>query len=287
MAKADRTLAPAKLTRTFRVTGRRDDGYHLVEAEMVALDLADELEFAEGEGLDVVDAIRWIGPGQAEATLAAVPVGENLVVRALGLVGRTAHVRLVKRIPPGAGLGGGSSDAAAVLRWAGVRDHRLASRLGADVPFCLLGGRARVRGIGEIVEPLVPADVTVVLVTPAFGVSTTAVYAAFDEVGAPPRGASMNDLEKAALVVEPRLARYRDLLAEASQQRPMLAGSGATWFVESEPRRAPRIAGEVRDAIVSTGLRAVIEIARAVGSARADPRGEHQIGVAPHRRAMS
>ncbi|MFZ0058498.1 MAG: 4-(cytidine 5'-diphospho)-2-C-methyl-D-erythritol kinase [Acidimicrobiales bacterium] len=265
MAKADRTLAPAKLTRTFRVTGRRDDGYHLVEAEMVALDLADELEFAEGEGLDVVDAIRWIGPGQAEATLAAVPVGENLVVRALGLVGRTAHVRLVKRIPPGAGLGGGSSDAAAVLRWAGVRDHRLASRLGADVPFCLLGGRARVRGIGEIVEPLVPADVTVVLVTPAFGVSTTAVYAAFDEVGAPPRGASMNDLEKAALVVEPRLARYRDLLAEASQQRPMLAGSGATWFVESEPRRAPRIAGEVRDAIVSTGLRAVIEIARAVG----------------------
>ena len=75
MSKADRTLAPAKLTRTLRVTGRRDDGYHLVEAEMVALDLADELEFAEGEGLDVVDAIRWIGPGQAEAR-AAVPVGE-------------------------------------------------------------------------------------------------------------------------------------------------------------------------------------------------------------------
>ncbi len=64
-------------------------------------------------------------------------------------------VRLTKRIPPGAGLGGGSADAAAVLRWAGVVDDvALAARLGADVPFCVRGGRARVTGIGEVLEPL-------------------------------------------------------------------------------------------------------------------------------------
>ena len=72
----------------------------------------------------------------------------------------------------------------------------------------------------------------------------------------------MNDLEKAALVVEPRLARYRDLLAEASQAAADAAGSGATWFVESEPRRAPRIAGEVRRCDrCRAGSSTVIEIA--------------------------
>jgi 4-diphosphocytidyl-2-C-methyl-D-erythritol kinase len=151
-----------------------------------------------------------------------------------------------------------------VLRWAGVGDLALAARLGADVPFCLQGGRAIVRGIGEVVEPLVPADVTVVLVAPAIAVSTAAVYGAFDEVGAPTPEDSRNDLEKAALAVEPELARYRDLLAETSSERPTLAGSGAAWFVESEPRRASQIAAEVREAICSLGLRAAVEVARAV-----------------------
>ena len=63
-------------------------------------------------------------------------------------------MRLEKRIPSGAGLGGGSADAAAVLRWAGVTDLEVAARLGADVPFCLVGGRARVTGVGEAVAPL-------------------------------------------------------------------------------------------------------------------------------------
>ena len=71
-----------------------------------------------------------------------------------------------KRIPPGGGLGGGSADAAAVLRWAGVDDLAAAAALGADVPFCLVGGRARVRGIGEVVEPLPFVDRTVTLVMP-------------------------------------------------------------------------------------------------------------------------
>ena len=259
----DRELAPAKLTRSFRVTGRRADGYHLVEAEMVALDFTDELEFTAGDGLEIVDAVSWIGARGADSALFDVPIGENLVVRALELAGRRAQVRLVKRIPPGAGLGGGSADAAAVLRWAGVEDLVVASRLGADVPFCLRGGRAVVRAIGEIVEPLAPLAMTVVLVAPPFGVSTAAVYGAFDEVGAPSPGSSTNDLEKAALTVEPRLAWFRDLLAEISGQQASLAGSGATWFVECEPRDASRIAGDLRQAIGSAGRRAVVEVARA------------------------
>jgi 4-diphosphocytidyl-2-C-methyl-D-erythritol kinase len=159
------------------------------------------------------------------------PPEANLVHRALALVGRPAAARIVKRIPPGAGLGGGSSDAAAVLRWAGLTDLAAAARLGADVPFCLVGGRARVRGIGEQVEPLAFEARTLTLLTPPFGCSTVAVYGAWDDLGGP-SSARGNDLEPAALAVEPRLARWRDRLSELSGQEPRLAGSGSTWFVE-------------------------------------------------------
>ena len=138
--------APAKLTWTLRVTGRRADGYHLIDAEMVTLDLADELVVRPGAVRDRRD--RSVRQGGAASTTS------NLVARALRRVGVAAAVRIDKRIPHGGGLGGGSADAAAVLRWAGVTDPATAAELGADVPFCLLGGRARVRGIGEVVEPL-------------------------------------------------------------------------------------------------------------------------------------
>ncbi len=112
-----------------------------------------------------------------------VPVGpDNLVVRALAAVGREARVHLIKRIPPGAGLGGGSSNAAAVLRWAGCTDLDLAAQLGADVPFCLVGGRASVSGIGESVESLPYEERRFVLLLPPFGVDTAAVYRKWDEL---------------------------------------------------------------------------------------------------------
>lgn len=226
-APVDRVLARAKLTLGLRVTGVRPDGYHLIDAEMVTLDLADELEIeptSAATTLEVVDG--------ATGRIDTVPAGpDNLVCRALALAGRTARVRLVKHIPPGAGLGGGSADAAAVLRWAGFDDLVAASRIGADVPFCLVGGRARVTGIGEAVAPLPVVDRTVTLLTPPFGCATPAVYAAWDQLGGP-RADGPNDLEPAALVVEPRLAAYRDQLAEVSGRTPVLAGSGSTWFVE-------------------------------------------------------
>ena len=212
--------APAKLTVSLRITGVRDDGYHLIDAEMVSLDLADALRFSDGDGLEVVGA--------------AVAVDDrNLVRRALALVGRRAQVRLEKHIPPGAGLGGGSSDAAAVLRWAGVDDLSVAAQLGADVPFCLRGGRARVRGVGEVLEPLPFEARTLTLVLPPFGCSTVAVYRRWDELGGP-TGPGVNDLEQAALAVEPRLAEWRDRLGDATGETPCLAGSGSTWFVAGE-----------------------------------------------------
>ncbi|MEZ5143684.1 MAG: 4-(cytidine 5'-diphospho)-2-C-methyl-D-erythritol kinase [Acidimicrobiales bacterium] len=216
-------VAPAKLTLSLRVTGVRDDGYHLIDAEMVTLDLHDNVALDEGgDGLEV--------HGAGGEVLAAEPPEQNLVVRALRLAGRRARVRIDKRIPPGAGLGGGSADAAAVLRWAGVADLQAAAALGADVPFCVVGGRARVRGIGEVVEPLPFVARTLTLLTPPFGCATPAVYRAWDRLGGP-RADGPNDLEPAALAVEPRLAAWRDRLAEASGQAPVLAGSGSTWFV--------------------------------------------------------
>jgi 4-diphosphocytidyl-2-C-methyl-D-erythritol kinase len=217
---ADLVLAPAKLTRSLRVTGVRDDGLHLIDAEMVTIDLADELVFAAGDGLEV------------EGADPDVPLGDdNLVRRALAAVDRTALVRLRKRIPAGAGLGGGSSDAAAVLRWADCTDLALAATLGADVPFCVVGGRAHVRGIGEDIEPLPPLDLAFTLLTPPVHCSTAAVYRAWDDLGGP-TASGPNDLEPAALVVAPELATWRDRLQEATGQLPVLAGSGSTWFVE-------------------------------------------------------
>jgi len=217
-------LAKAKLTLSLRVTGVRGDGYHLIDAEMVTVDLADRLTFSPGCGLDMS------GPAAAGVTADT----DNLVLTALRAVGLQAHVRLDKRIPSGAGLGGGSADAACVLRWAGVADLAVAASLGADVPFCLVGGMARVRGVGEVVEPI-PSDAVAgrawTLLTPPVHVATQAVYRAWDRMGGP-SGAGPNDLEPAALAVAPQLAQWRDRLGEVTGVTPVLAGSGGTWFVE-------------------------------------------------------
>jgi len=217
-------LAPAKLTMSLRVVGVRPDGYHLIDAEMVSLDLCDELLLCAGDDLAAVDA----------ASGAPVDLGsieDNLITRAMRLVERRRSVRVTKRIPAGAGLGGGSADAAAVLRWAGCTDLVAAAALGADVPFCMVGGRARVTGIGEVIEPLPFVEQVLTLWTPPLACSTPAVYRAWDELGGP-HGDHGNDLEPAALMVEPALAKWRDELAAISGQRPRLAGSGSTWFVE-------------------------------------------------------
>jgi len=223
-----RVVAPAKLTLSLRVLGIRPDGFHELDSEMVALDLVDELFIdPRGDGLEI----------EVDGAVGSLPEGgANLISRALDAVERTASVRLVKRIPIGGGLGGGSSDAAAVLRWAGSSDLEVAARLGADVPFCVLGGHARVRGLGERVELLAYEARSFVLLVPPLAVETGAAYRAWDELPEARRHASTdegeNDLTRAALSVVPALARWRDRFGEVTGALPRLAGSGATWFVE-------------------------------------------------------
>jgi len=231
MSPAVELFAPAKLTRSLRVLGTRPDGYHLIEAEIVSLDWGDHLLVdPSGEGLEIEDLTPWAG-----STAIAVAAGEdNLVSRALAATGRQVGVRLSKRVPAGAGLGGGSSDAAAILRWAGVGPDAdglaLASGLGADVPFCLAGGRARVGGIGEVIEALDPLDLALTLLLVPLQCPTPAVYAAWDR--SPVKSTGTNDLEPAALAVEPRLGLWREAWGAATGEEPRLAGSGSTWFVE-------------------------------------------------------
>lgn len=220
-------LAPAKLTWYLEVTARRSDGYHVLRSEMVSLDLSDRLTFSEGSGVEFIGTRR--GVRELNGT-------DNLVSKALTLAGQEAHVVVEKNIPLGGGLGGGSADAAAVLRWAGVNDLGQAVQLGGDVPFCLVGGRALVEGIGEIVRPLPFEERTVTLFLPSFSVNTAQCYRAFDELGGSPGG--RNHLTAAAWKVEPRQRELMEWI-NANYGESVLAGSGSTVFVEGDVLGAP------------------------------------------------
>ena len=227
--------APAKLTLSLRITGVRADGYHLIDAEMVSLSLHDVVTIdPAGDGVSATGRYA-----------AGVPTDDrNLVAKALWLVERRAHVTIDKRIPHGGGLGGGSSDAAAVLRWAGFDDAGAAAVIGADVPFCLVGGRARVSGIGEIVEPLPLVDRLVTLVVPPLVGQQRRPSTAHGTSSAARRPTGANDLEPAAIRVEPELARWRDRIGDACGETPVLAGQrrhvvGARR-TQQRPRRIER-----------------------------------------------
>lgn len=182
-------LARGKLNWTIDALGRRADGYHLVDMLMHSIDLADALTLRRTRG-DI--CVRCDLPG--------VPEGEgNLAHRAARLLLETLRcaagvdIHIKKRIPMGAGLGGGSADAAGALlgvnRLLGdplplARLCELGLRLGADVPFCLTGGLQRATGVGEVLLPLpCPPPLWVLLAKPPVELSTAAVYAALDAGG--------------------------------------------------------------------------------------------------------
>ena len=279
-----RVRAPAKLTLTLRVTGRRPDGYHDLDALAVSLsDPADDLEITPGAG-----------PSRLEVTgiLDGVPTtGDNLVVAAARLAGVSCHIRLHKRIPAGAGLGGGSADAAAVLRALGFRDPSLAARLGSDVPFCLHGGPARLRGRGEVLEPVtLPALPPVVVVHPGFPLATPSVYRAWDDLGGPAGtpvpapaalaasgGELVNDLEPAAWHLAPRLADLARSLPRPGPARYLLAGSGSCLWAFATDRDVA--AGTAAEVSAEAGLRCWVgEVLGAGGPGAAaglsDPAGD-------------
>ena len=254
-------LAPAKLNLALRVLGRRAEGFHEIESVMVTLPWGDDVGLRVAAG--AADRLRLQQQGETQG----VPRDDtNLAVRAArAVLGHVAErpaldvdIDLVKRVPPGAGLGGGSSDAAAVIALLGEALHvppaeqgEIAASLGSDIPFLLQGGAAVVRGRGEQVEVLPsPRVPSVVLVLPPFGCSTAAVYARCAErvrnvpasaipaavaalaSGSPAawREAHGNDLAFAALRVEPRL---KDLAREVEVRLgrpPMLSGSGSTLY---------------------------------------------------------
>ena len=223
-------LAPAKLTLSLEIIGVRIDGYHLIKAEMVSLDLIDTLQISEGDEIEVQTDYPYQPWEFPEET--SVPEDDNnLVAKALTLTGRKVAVRINKRIPPGTGLGGGSSNAAAVLRWDKYEDLKCAAQIGADVPFCINGGRALVSGIGENIKKMSYKKQDFTLLIPPFSCSTKAVYEHWDHLGGP-KGDHGNDLEPAATSLYPELNKWRDLLGDATGKQPRLAGSGSTWFVE-------------------------------------------------------
>ena len=177
--------AHAKINWALNITGLRADGYHLLDMVMQRISLCDDLRLEPAE--DIVLTVDGTVPADMERNLV------TRAARALNAYAGTAHgarIDLTKRIPARAGLGGGSADCAATLRalnqmWKlGLSDEALlaiGARLGADVPFCLTGGLARVQGIGERVTPVSPApEIPLVLVTPGGGLSTAEVFTLWD-----------------------------------------------------------------------------------------------------------
>lgn len=215
-------LANAKLTWFLEITGVRRDGMHEIRSEMTTIDFADRLSIDPND-----DYVKVTGDGDA------VPTDErNLVARALRVVGHRAGVTIEKRIPTGGGLGGGSADAAAILRYFGGVEEEKALTLGGDVPFCQLGGRAIVEGVGERLTPLAFERRDVTLVMPNFSLDTRRCYEAYDELETSAgnrRG--RNHLESAAVLVEPRLGTILQWLRATYGEGVQLAGSGSTMFI--------------------------------------------------------
>ena len=212
-----RLRAPAKLNLELQVLGRHPEGTHEVRTVLQAISLADEL------------SIEPASRPSIEVSGLDAPTDEtNLALRAAAALQRRVRGQLEKRIPAAAGLGGGSSDAAAVLRALGEGRadlEQIAAELGADVPFFLRGGRAIATGRGEQLLQQPDEDAWFALAWPGFEVSTAAVYRRWDEVG----GEGRNHLRRAAEAVEPRLAEFA---ARLGQQWTM-TGSGSAFFREA------------------------------------------------------
>jgi 4-diphosphocytidyl-2-C-methyl-D-erythritol kinase len=242
----------AKLTLSLEVVARRPDGYHELDALVVSVsEPHDSLVLRPAD--DVSITVR--GPHAA-----GVPVDEtNLAVRAAREAGANVAIELHKAIPAGAGLGGGSADAAAVLIGVDAPDPVLiAEGLGADVPFCLSGGAMRMRGIGDVLEPVSLPELWVVIATPPFGCVTADVYRAWDAgtvhasrgVPATDLPEMQNDLEEAAQQVEPRLLAFHEAVESAAGAPALMAGSGSSYFVVFRSERAAEVAqARVADAI--------------------------------------
>ena len=243
--------APAKLNLFLHVVGRRADGYHLLQTVFRFLDFGDTLSFAP----------RADGSIRLAAPLPGVPPELDLTTRAASLLQQAASVRqgveirLIKRLPMGGGLGGGSSDAATVLLalnllW-GVNMprtelQRIGLELGADVPIFIHGHAAFAEGIGERFTDLTLPSAWYLVLVPPVAVPTAAIFNSpllcrdtpAITAGEWLPGSGHNDLEPVACQIYPEVARHLDWLSRFGRAR--MSGSGACVFAEFEQESAAR-----------------------------------------------
>ena len=250
-----RIRAPAKVNLSLRVVGRRRDGYHLVDTVMIPVSLYDEIEITRPKRARPAIKVTCDHP--------LAPSGKkNLAYRAAALLLKKAgirapvHIRIRKRIPVGAGLGGGSSDAAATLvglnrlfrlGWGRERLLPLAGSLGADVPFFILGKPARGRGIGDKLATIgAIRRLWLVLLYPGFPVATRWAYGRLPRkltkdiektsinlpVSDPETlaGLLVNDLEKVVLRRYRRVAHLKERLIQEGAAGALMSGSGSSVF---------------------------------------------------------
>jgi len=254
--------APAKINLSLSVLGKRPDGFHEIASHFVAITLADTL------------TLKPVSESGIAFTCsdASLPCDDsNLVLRAARRFYETSglspaiRIHLEKAIPHGAGLGGGSSDAAATLRGLNALHgtslalHALAAELGSDVPFFLDGGSALCRGRGEIIEPVAfPHRLALLLVKPGFGVATPWAYGRWRDSrelpGIPyapqelPWGRLVNDLERPVFEKHLFLATLkRWLLQQPEAEGALMSGSGSTCFaVLRDPGAGPALEARVK-----------------------------------------
>lgn len=261
--------APAKLNLFLHVTGRRDDGYHLLQSVFVLIDWADTLHFE-----------RRSDARLARHDLSAALPADDLCLRAARALQAAsgtpfgADISVDKQVPWGAGLGGGSSNAATTLlalnrmwglNWSRSQLHALGLTLGADVPFFIGGDNAWVEGIGEQLTPVEVPVQSFMLIKPAVSIETRAVFAdpglardtprailegfdadAFQHLVAPPAGAGWgrNDLQPVAELLHPEVRDVADhLVARFGNSR--MSGSGSAVFARVGSNEAAAIASQI------------------------------------------
>jgi len=258
--------APAKVNLFLHVTGRRDDGYHLLESLFALVGLADTVTLVRRDDRAIVRA--RVVPGVAEQ--ADLAMRAAVALRDATGTPFGASIAVDKRIPMGGGLGGGSSDAASVLLglnrlWAlGLSRAELAGigvKLGADVPFFVHGENAIVRGIGEVIAPVSLPRQWLALALPAVQVPTATIFAAAELTRSTPSakmnvfsvGYGRNDLEPVAAARHPDIAAALAALGRVAGNARM-SGSGSSVFAACES------AGSAREAVLALppGLRGLV-----------------------------